>query len=167
MVEEALIGITAAAREIGISHSTLSRQVKLGQVRSHNGKVRLSEVLEDRANNIDNTIWMHRSKSKQTESGAGRHSVHTADNGAHAVYAHTVNGCPITAELNTKLGRLLLSDEPYDVIEVGVDAALAGIEMMQTGIDQLRAALKRERERDGPASTGRGELAARPGPRRA
>jgi hypothetical protein len=153
MNDEPLIGITAAARQIGVSHSTISRQVKLGQVRSHKGKVRLSEVLQDRANNIDNTIWMFRKKNKQTKSGPGRHAVHAADNAAdtaaQAVLAHTANGCPITAEMNTKLGRLLLSDEPYDLIEVGVDAALAGLEMMQTGIDQLRAALKRERERDG------------------
>jgi hypothetical protein len=152
MNDEALIGITAAARQIGISHSTLSRQVKLGQVRSHRGKVRLSEVLQDRANNIDNTIWMHRKKNKQTKSGPGRRAVHTADDGAdtaaQAVHAaHTANGCPITEELNTDLGRLLLSEEPYDVIEVGIDAALAGLEMIETGIRRLRAELAANKAR--------------------
>ena len=48
-----LISIKAAAEKIGVNRSTLSRQVRDKQVRSHKGKVRLSEVLEDRANNID------------------------------------------------------------------------------------------------------------------
>ncbi len=48
-----LISISAAAREIGVHQSTLSKQVREGAVRSHDGKVRLSEVLADRAANID------------------------------------------------------------------------------------------------------------------
>jgi hypothetical protein len=151
MNDEPLIGITAAARQVGVSHSTLSRQVKLGQVRSHKGKVRLSEVLQDRANNIDNTIWMFRKKNKQIKSGPGRHAVHSAidgaDTAAQAVHAHTANGCPITEEMNTDLGRLLLSEEPYDVIEVGIDAALAGLEMIETGIKRLRAELAANKAR--------------------
>lgn len=47
-----LISIAAAAKAEGINKSTLSRQVKSGQVRSHGGKVRLSEVREDRAKNL-------------------------------------------------------------------------------------------------------------------
>jgi len=49
---EPLISLSEAARKIGLNKSTLSRQVKAGTIRSHDGKVRLSEVLEDRANNI-------------------------------------------------------------------------------------------------------------------
>jgi transposase-like protein len=48
-----LITIAEAARAIGINKSTLFRQVQSGAIRSHGGKVRLLEVLEDRANNID------------------------------------------------------------------------------------------------------------------
>lgn len=48
-----LISISAAAREIGVHQSTLSKQVREGAIRSHDGKVRLSEVLADRAANID------------------------------------------------------------------------------------------------------------------
>lgn len=62
-MDDPLIGIREAARQIGINHSTLSRQVKAGLVRSHEGMVRLSEVLEDRANNIDNSLWAHRKKA--------------------------------------------------------------------------------------------------------
>jgi hypothetical protein len=47
-----LISIASAAKAIGINKSTLSRQVKSGQVRSHQGKLRLSEVIEDRAKNV-------------------------------------------------------------------------------------------------------------------
>ena len=50
-----LISISAAAKKIGVNKSTLSRQIADGSLRSHEGKVRLSEVLEDRANNINLT----------------------------------------------------------------------------------------------------------------
>ena len=48
-----LISISAAARSIAIDRSVLGKQIKQGLVRSHDGKVRLSEVLSDRASNID------------------------------------------------------------------------------------------------------------------
>jgi hypothetical protein len=50
-----LISVAAAAKRIGVNRSTLGRQIADGSVRSHRGKVRLSEVLEDRARNIDLT----------------------------------------------------------------------------------------------------------------
>jgi AcrR family transcriptional regulator len=56
-----LISIGEAARKLGINKSTLSRQVKSKAIRSHKGKVRFSEVLEDRANNIDLTQSRRRS----------------------------------------------------------------------------------------------------------
>jgi transcriptional regulator of acetoin/glycerol metabolism len=51
-----LIRVSEAARQIGLNRSTLTRQVKAGLIRSHNGLVRLSEVLEDRAANIEARI---------------------------------------------------------------------------------------------------------------
>ena len=81
MVDDPLIGITEAARRIGINHSTLSRQVKSGQVRSHGGKVRLSEVLEDRANNIDASIWDARRKKAEPDVHAPSSPVHTPEDG--------------------------------------------------------------------------------------
>jgi hypothetical protein len=67
---EELISLRDAAREIGINVSTLSRQVKSGAVRSHDGKVRLSEVLEDRANNIDLTQSRRRPKGEGAQASA-------------------------------------------------------------------------------------------------
>ena len=55
MTSEPLVSVSAAARQIGVHRSTLQSQVNAGQVRSHEGKVRLREVLEDRAANIDLT----------------------------------------------------------------------------------------------------------------
>ena len=55
MNDEKLIGIREAARKVGIAHSTLSRQVTRGQVRSHGGKVKLSEVIHDRKHNLDHS----------------------------------------------------------------------------------------------------------------
>lgn len=81
MADDALIGVTQAARELGLSHSTLSRQVKAGLIRSHDGKVKLSEVLEDRANNIDASIWQARKKPGAADDG---HSVHAPTEAVHA-----------------------------------------------------------------------------------
>lgn len=64
---EPLISISAAAREIGLNKSTLSRQIKAGSIRSHDGMVRLSEVLEDRANNIDAAVWENRRRKTPGE----------------------------------------------------------------------------------------------------
>lgn len=50
-----LITISAAAGKLGIDRSVLSRQIKAGAVRSYGQKVRFSEVLADRAANIDLT----------------------------------------------------------------------------------------------------------------
>ncbi|MER2249530.1 hypothetical protein ABS772_06325 [Methylorubrum podarium] len=52
---EPLITISSAAKRLGINRSTLSRQIKAGQVRAYGQKVLLSEVLVDRAANIDLT----------------------------------------------------------------------------------------------------------------
>ena len=43
--DDDLVSIPAAAAAIGIDRSTLSRHVALRKVRSHAGKVRVSEVL--------------------------------------------------------------------------------------------------------------------------
>jgi hypothetical protein len=60
-----LISLGAAAKVLGINKSTLSRQARTGQVRSHGGKVRLSEVREDRAKNVRAT-----SAAEQDDSAA-------------------------------------------------------------------------------------------------
>jgi hypothetical protein len=74
MAEEPLISIAAAAREIGLNKSTLSRQVKSGAIRSRDGMVRLSEVYEDRVKNIDATIWSNRPKKSAPASHAPLHA---------------------------------------------------------------------------------------------
>jgi len=52
MAENDLIPPAQAAEQLGLAKSTLSRQIKAGLVRSHAGRVRLSEVVEDRARNV-------------------------------------------------------------------------------------------------------------------
>src|SRR5262245_24385407 len=47
------LSIAAAARQIGVSRQTLWAQVQTGAVRSHDGKVYLEEVKEDRRRNVD------------------------------------------------------------------------------------------------------------------
>ena len=66
-----LISIAEAAKRVGVNKSTLSRQVKSGAVRSHKGKVRLSEVLEDRANNIDLSQYRRRPRKAEAAAAAG------------------------------------------------------------------------------------------------
>jgi hypothetical protein len=59
-MDDPLISIVEAARKAGLNKSTLSRQIKSGLIRSHAGSVRLSEVLEDRVNNIDRSMARRR-----------------------------------------------------------------------------------------------------------
>lgn len=66
-----LISISEAARKIGINKSTLSRQVESKAVRSHGGKVVLSEVLADRAANIDLTQSRRRPGKPGAKKAAG------------------------------------------------------------------------------------------------
>lgn len=68
-MDDPLISIAEAARKTGVNKSTLSRQIKSGAIRSHAGSVRLSEVLEDRVNNIDSSM-AHRRKPGATASVA-------------------------------------------------------------------------------------------------
>ncbi len=60
-IADPFVAVATAAKMIGVNRSTLSRQVRDGSVRSHRGKVRLSEVLADRARNIDLTRSRRRS----------------------------------------------------------------------------------------------------------
>jgi hypothetical protein len=85
MVDDPLITVAEAARKIGISHTTLGRQIKAGAIRAHGKKVRFSEVLEDRANNIDASIWEARKKAPRP---AGSPNVHAPLNDVHDVHAH-------------------------------------------------------------------------------
>lgn len=83
-MDDPLIGIREAARKIGINHSTLSRQVKAGLIRSHDGLVKLSEVLDDRATNIDNSLWAHRKKDGGAAAAEVVHAPPQADDVVHA-----------------------------------------------------------------------------------
>jgi hypothetical protein len=47
-----LVSISAAAKAIGVSRQTLWAQVRDGAVRSHGGKVRVSEAIADRQANV-------------------------------------------------------------------------------------------------------------------
>jgi hypothetical protein len=62
-----LISIRAAAKEAGVSHTTIMRQVNAGAIRSHDGMVRLSEVLEDRLRHINLTKGKGRQKGTKVD----------------------------------------------------------------------------------------------------
>ena len=68
-----LLSIRQAAKQVGLDKSVLARQVKAGLIRSHEGKVRVSEVLADRAANIDLTR-SHRAKNQPMQGGASKRS---------------------------------------------------------------------------------------------
>ena len=71
-MSEALISISKCALAIGLHKSTLASQVKDGSIRSHEGKVYLSEVLEDRAKNIDlSRSARHEGRIDDGEKGVG------------------------------------------------------------------------------------------------
>jgi hypothetical protein len=51
-IAEPLVSIGEAARNLRLNKSTLSRQISAGKIRSWGGRVRLSEVVADRAANV-------------------------------------------------------------------------------------------------------------------
>lgn len=79
MADEPLISVAAAARQVGVNKSTLHRQIADKKVRSHDGMVRLSEVYEDRAKNIDAAIWLNRPKKKGAQPAAPLHATTHSD----------------------------------------------------------------------------------------
>ncbi len=90
-----LISISAAARSIAIDRSVLGKQIKQGLVRSHDGKVRLSEVLADRAANID----LGRSKRRDgaiDKPSAAEASRDEDDGEAHPGEVVMVDGVPVS-----------------------------------------------------------------------
>jgi hypothetical protein len=80
---ERLISIRAAAKKVGVTDTTLGRQIRAGSIRSHAGKVRLSEVFEDRKKNVDHGYWSARKKpagrGSETKANAAR-TPHAAAN---------------------------------------------------------------------------------------
>jgi hypothetical protein len=56
MTDRPFISVAAAARELGLNRSTLSRQVKDGRIRSHAGRVVLEEVIQDRRQNFRHRV---------------------------------------------------------------------------------------------------------------
>jgi transposase-like protein len=105
MKEDPLVSISAAAREIGVSQSTLSRQIRAGSIRSHAGKVRVSEVLLDRKNNVDTSRWDNRKKRPHAQ-GATR-DTHTR-NDAHARFDAHAQGHEL--EEGDDVNRVLIDD---------------------------------------------------------
>jgi hypothetical protein len=134
MKDEALIGIRAAARQAGIAHSTLSRQVTRGQVRSHGGKVRLSEVLYDRKHNLDPTIWLGRKKKptkpkiEATGGATSRNGATVHDDGA----AHAPACRDFAPERVTEFGLML--DLPHDRM---TNPAIVASVMSLTGLEMI------------------------------
>ena len=134
MNDEKLIGIREAARKVGIAHSTLSRQVTRGQVRSHGGKVKLSEVIHDRKHNLDQSIWLGRKRSTKPKIGASGATsrngaaVHSADDGA----AHAPEYWDFAPAVVIEFGRVLdvREDLRNDPNIVGSVMALAGGELI-------------------------------------
>jgi hypothetical protein len=136
-----LVSIAKAAKEIGFSPSTLARQVKAGSIRSHGGKVRLSEVLADRAANIDSSRWIGRERNgrppKSLRTG-GHAPVKRAQDNAHAMHS-SCTGVALTPDLTRDLGLVLESQDTSDPIDVGTDSVLVGLEMIEDEVRRLRA----------------------------
>lgn len=92
-----LITISAAAVRLGIDRSVLSRQIKSGAVRAYGQKVKFSEVLADRAANIDLTRsgrrdgrGEHENQGRKAPRASGRASTRASVDARPAVDAADV-----------------------------------------------------------------------------
>jgi hypothetical protein len=80
-------------------------------VRSHNGAVRLSEVRQDRAQNLNPTIWAERGKRSPADAA----TLHAPPLAADPLHAPTADA-PADIEVdssNTPLGRARIRKEDY------------------------------------------------------
>jgi transposase-like protein len=76
MTEEPLVSLAEAARNIGVHRSTLSRQTASGQVRNWGGKVRVSEVVADRAANVKPPVRQAQQRVGQSPDIQSVHAPH-------------------------------------------------------------------------------------------
>lgn len=164
---EPLIGITEAARQVGVSHSTLSRQVKRGQVRSHDGKVRLSEVIYDRKHKLDHSIWRGRRRRFEqpitavhavspgvspsghrvhhappnVDRGVDRlhHAPDDAPIGPREFWVGSAADIPLTRGLVRQLAELVGTEHQDNFCHVGEDLINTGVSILNQEIARLKA----------------------------
>lgn len=133
------ISIASAARKIGVHRSTLAKQVRQGQIRSHpGGLVYLSEVLEDRAANIDQTIWAGRQKPGSTPKVAHQ-SAHKATDHPWPAKPTYITDEEITPSFVRELGRMIGEKEGASLASIGETLILIGGEIVIAEVRRLKA----------------------------
>jgi hypothetical protein len=137
-----LISISEAARRLELSTSTLSRQAKLGKIRTYGDppKVRLSEVIADRKANVafppGKAVKLTQVETKPDNPS---HDDDDAPIGPRPFDIGAFGDVPLTRGLARELGRLVGAENPDDLSEVGYDLMCAGADILCQEILRLKA----------------------------
>jgi hypothetical protein len=132
-----LISQAHAAKLLGINRSTLSRQIKQGLIRSHQGNVRLSEVKEDRTRNLDTTRQVRYPVSSSLAAARAKKEVFLAN--LRELEYGVKSGRFVDAEL-VRRRVFELSRSNRDAL-MNWPARVAPLIAAEFGIDQVRLAV--------------------------
>ncbi len=117
---EPLISVSEAARALGLNKSTLSRQIAKGSLRSHQGKVRLSEVTADRLKRL------YPGRARRRE-GLTDGQAYEAERATKAGATECNDACPV-ADAVAHLRKMFLRSAgiiAHSALHVGVSAKQA------------------------------------------
>lgn len=163
--DDELVSLSKAARRVGVCCSTLSRQIHAGKIRSHDGKVRISEVIEDRQRNLNGAVWEGRRRALlgivstsdllHADAFPVRHATAALDAtlyrddaprehedaplGPRPFHIGANGDVLLTRGLVRQLGELIGSEDPGDPPLVAYDLATTTIDILQQEIVRLKA----------------------------
>jgi excisionase family DNA binding protein len=146
--DDDLVSISEAARQLRLNKSTLSRQIKAKRIRSHGGKVRISEVRADRSANIPIQIGRNTRNNSRNEFNDSlvactmQYSSCTNDDepiGPRPFIC--VTELPLTRGLVRQLAELIRCEAPDDIATVGEYLISIGTDIMVQEIERQRYAV--------------------------
>jgi excisionase family DNA binding protein len=151
--DDDLVSISEAARQLRLNKSTLSRQIKAKRIRSHGGKVRISEVRADRSANIPIQIGRNTRNNSRNEFNDSlvactmQYSSCTNDDEPIGPRPFTcITEIPLTRWLVRQLAELIQCEAPDDtamvgeyLISIGADIMVQETERLKTEVAALKA----------------------------
>jgi excisionase family DNA binding protein len=144
-VDDDLVSISEAARQLKLNKSTLSRQIKAKRIRSHGGKVRISEVRADRSANIPVQIGRNTRNNWRNEFNDSlvactmQYSSCANDEPVGPRPFICITELPLTRGLVRQLAELIQCEAPDDTAMVGEHLISIGADIMVQEIERLKA----------------------------
>jgi excisionase family DNA binding protein len=140
--DDDLVSISEAARQLRLNKSTLSRQIKAKRIRSHGGKVRISEVRADRSANIPIQIGRNTRNEFNDSLVACTMQYSSCTNDDEPIGPRPfacITELPLTRGLVRQLAEMIQCEAPDDTAMVGEYLISIGADIMVQDIERLKA----------------------------